>query len=208
MSDLAGRTTTSAVTSRQCLKGTHGLDTLRGETMAVSNGTTNFGKVSSGTPMGKVTSTGKVRPCGKTQPNADQATVTTLNVNEAENFYIGDKVEIINMATGAVRGNKTLTGVDKTSSPNTLTWVGAVTPIKAIDVVQLDSAEAGFAGAEDTLGVLLSDVNTFNKDIGLEGTHMDVGCGILWHGQVYAAVCDLGGSNSLTEADTPALSYE
>lgn len=48
-------------------------------TIVKDNGTTGFGEILAGTPMGKVTASGKFRPCGKAVVSAG-ATSATLSV--------------------------------------------------------------------------------------------------------------------------------
>ncbi len=68
------------------------------------NGTTYFNKVACGTVMGKITSTGKVRPCAKTYAQGN--TGVAYNVDDADNFYIGDTIDVI--STLGVKGSVTI----------------------------------------------------------------------------------------------------
>jgi hypothetical protein len=64
-----------------------------------SAGGTAFGLVNDGNVMGKITATGKVRPCGNTKVSAGQ-TSATVKVDNAKNFFIGDLIDVI--SAGAV----------------------------------------------------------------------------------------------------------
>lgn len=57
-----------------------------------SNGTSGFFKVKGGSPVGKITATGKYRPCGKTRANepAGLTGVHAFTVNEADGLKAGD----------------------------------------------------------------------------------------------------------------------
>ena len=152
-----------------------------------------------GTPIGKITSGGKYRPCAKAGVDGDQVTVTVLQLESggAFCFEIGDSVQIINGATGAVRATKTLTDVDK--SADTLTWVGAVASVKDVDYAQIHN------GAETAVGILTENV-AINRSVPAayierEGVWMR-------HGIAHDAICTARGVTSLVKADLSNIFFE
>jgi len=82
-----------------------------------SAGSTAFGRVKDGTVMGKITATGKVRPCGNTKCTLGQSSAT-IKVDNAKNFFIGDLIDVESL--GAV-GTKTF---DANAVPETITLTG------------------------------------------------------------------------------------
>lgn len=196
MSDSPRYSMGAAVRSVEPRRNSHGADTDIGYTVAAGNGVTNFGLLPGGTPLGLVTATGLVRPCGKSTCDGAQIGVTVVTVHEAANFYIGDEVSFYDAATGALISTKTLTGVDKTAK--TVAFAGAIT-VGDGDPVYLTG------GAGVCVGVLTSDVNTFNKDAGPVGSYIAVGCTVGWHGAFWDA--RLVGGNALIKADLPAARF-
>lgn len=66
-----------------------------GCTIVKDNGTTGFGAILAGTPMGKVTASGKFRPCGKGVVSAGATSATiALGTDNGQNFYVGDSVNV------------------------------------------------------------------------------------------------------------------
>lgn len=59
-----------------------------------SNGTTVFGVIKSGVPLGKITASGKYRPCGKQLVNGAQVAVTTIAMLKTDGFFVGDVVTV------------------------------------------------------------------------------------------------------------------
>ncbi|MDP3940609.1 MAG: hypothetical protein Q8R92_21050 [Deltaproteobacteria bacterium] len=81
-------------TGRAIRTSDYGARYLQGVTVAKDNGTTGFGQVLAGTPMGRITATGKYRPCAK-QAISQGATAAALPVSDAACFYVGDAVDVI-----------------------------------------------------------------------------------------------------------------
>lgn len=75
-------------------------------TLVHSNGTTEFGKVKGGTPLGKITATSKVRPCGHTFAQA--GALAAIDVDDASCFFVGDLVDVI--SEDGVLGEVTIDG--------------------------------------------------------------------------------------------------
>lgn len=84
------------------------LHTVRSGILAASNGTTNFGLVRGGTPLGEITASKKLRPCGKTTANGAQASVNQVAVNETKGFRTSDVVDVL--STLGVEGTAVLDG--------------------------------------------------------------------------------------------------
>ena len=196
MSDLPVYQFSASITAVNPRRNAHGTDTDVGYTVASGNGTSYFGRLPAGTPLGVVAATGLARPCGKSTVNGALIGATTIVVNEAENFYVGDEVSFYDAATGALIATKTLTGVDKTAK--TVTFTGAIT-VGDGDPVYLTG------GAGVCVGVLLSEVNTFNKDLGPVGGYTNVACTVGWHGSFWDT--KLVGGNALIKADLPAARF-
>lgn len=77
--------------------------------IAKDNGTTGFGLVKAGTPLGKITASGKYRPCAKKRVSvANAVAAATIKVADASAFYVGDVVDVI--STAGVAGAATLDG--------------------------------------------------------------------------------------------------
>ncbi len=69
--------------------------------------------------MGQITASGKWCPCKRTRVNGTTGSQTTITVDNASPFQVGDVITV-----GADTTN-TITAVDYTA--NTITWVGAIT---------------------------------------------------------------------------------
>jgi len=68
---------------------------LKSAIMAGTNGTDCFFRIKAGTPLGKITASGKYRPCGKTRVNGAVTGVSAVVVNEHGCFKDGDTVGIL-----------------------------------------------------------------------------------------------------------------
>lgn len=117
-----------------------------GETTSV-----NFGVVQPGTHMAKITSgsrSGLYRPCGLAVIETANTSVNTVDVTDGSNIYTGDKIGIYQSkeTSGGTEGTqlataRTVTAVDKTSTPNTVTFDGAaVAAVSVDDLVVVENA--------------------------------------------------------------------
>lgn len=195
----------TAKTSVQPRRNEHGVETDFGVTVQSGNGTTYYGELPGGTPIGIIAASGLARPCGKTTVKTTGAALTTVEVNEGNNFFIGDVVEFLDGATGALIAAKTLTNVVKTGATHSVTFAGAIN-VTAGDVVHLDPNTATMAGAGTAVGALTANLNTFNKDLGPLGGYANQGAVVAWHGHFYDA--KLVGGNALIKADLPACRFD
>lgn len=96
------------------------------QTLASGNGTTGFGTVEAGTVLGKITSSGKLRPCPKAlvSSGASSSTGVTVGAAASKPFFVGDSL--------------TITRPTGTKGTATLTVSGAGTP----DLIDIESATA------------------------------------------------------------------
>lgn len=131
-----------------------------GETSAA-----NFGLVKAGTHMAKMTSAGAVtdrsglyRPCGIAVIATADTSVNTVDVTDASGIFVGDVVGIYETKEEGTEGTQNATGrnvtaVDKTSTPNTVTFDGAAVAAVAVDEYLL------VENAYITEGILDEDVD-------------------------------------------------
>ena len=102
---------------------------------------TNYGLIQAGTHMAQVLSganAGLYRPCGIAVIATADTTVNTVEVTDASNIYVGDVVGIYETKEAGTEGTqnatgRTVTNVDKTSTPNTVTFDGAAVAAVAED---------------------------------------------------------------------------
>lgn len=159
-------------------------------------GTETVDEFIGGTPLGKVTASGKYRPCFKTRVSGTQTAVTEVDVDNSLNAYVGDEVEFVSASTGAVIATKTLTAVDKTSSTHTVSFAGAI-DVTDDDVVQLTN------GAETCVGILTGNVWAYRP---YPTTRYDPEGVMLRSGSVYASLCR--GVGDLIQADLPRVFFD
>jgi len=76
-----------------------------------------FGRVKAGTPLGKITATGKYRPCFSSRADHTQ-TSATVKVDDATNVFVGDLVDLVSIGKA---GTKTF---NANATPETLTITG------------------------------------------------------------------------------------
>lgn len=111
-------TVTSAVTPKKIRATVFGTDTRQPGTIVSGNGTTDFGLIAAGMLLGKITSSGKLRPVGKDVITGTVSSDTELPVTSGQTFYVGDSVTVT--STLGVAGTKTITA----SSGVTVTATG------------------------------------------------------------------------------------
>lgn len=114
-----------------------------------TNGTTGFGKIVAGTSLGKITASGKYRPCVNTTTNGTGSSATSLVVDEAENIYAGDTIYVAASTPFSV----VVSAVNKTTK--TLTLASAQTWQDAVAVTIAD-------GSSTAVGFLDRDTDTFS----------------------------------------------
>lgn len=139
-------------------------------TLEESNGTTDFGEIQAGTIIGKITASGKVRPCAKTKADGAGAGSSSLTVDDASNFYAGDAVYIAGSDSGETVSSK---------AGNVLTLSGTAT--------WSDDDEIGVGDGSDTaLGVLDRDVATFHPEVDEDGEaqHFEQSCMVVQRGVI------------------------
>lgn len=100
-------TITTAVTPKKIRATVFGTDTTQPGVIVKSNGTTNFGLVAAGMVLGKITSSGKLRPVGKDVTADATSADTTLTLTSGQTFYVGDSVKVT--STLGVAGTKAIT---------------------------------------------------------------------------------------------------
>lgn len=151
------------------------------ETMVVGNGTTNFGQVKSGTPMGKITSSGKIRPCAKVTVNGAQSSVNELEMASVEHFYVGDVVTVYDVSGDTtIATTRSITAKDAASSPPTITISGAAVTTQAGDYVFVED------GSATCIGFLVETVTTVEPSPDSDGAtnETDQPCVVLVDGVV------------------------
>jgi len=106
-------------------------------TFAADNGTTNFGEVKNGTPLG-LDSDSKARPCGNGGVNGVVAASATVIMEdgEAANFYAADDVQLV--STLGVAGTGTMT--DLTAGGDDIALEGITNNSLAHTVTLVDPA--------------------------------------------------------------------
>lgn len=161
------------------------------KTMAVSNGTTNFGRVVAGTVMGQVTATGKVRPCARTLSTAT-ATSATQTVADTSNFYVGDAVYKDGVDTGET--------VASINSATEFVLSGSLA------VTSGDELSAG-DGSETAIGILSHDVTTWLPDVDGTGAaqNADQSCEVVTDGVVDESECT--GLDSHLKGDLSGITF-
>lgn len=161
------------------------------KTMAVSNGTTNFGRVVAGTVMGQVTATGEVRPCARTAATAT-ATSATQTVADTSNFYVGDAIYI-----GGSDSGETVASI---TNATTLVLSGSVA-VNDGDEISLGD------GAQTAIGILSHDVTTWLPDVDGTGAaqHADQSCEVVTDGVVDESECT--GLDSHLKGDLNGITF-
>lgn len=144
-------------------------------TMASDNGATDgeFGKVERLTLMQYVDTASdlRVRPYAKTLANGAGAGSSTLIVDDASNFYVGDAIFI-----AGTDSTETVQSIDK--STETITLTGNAT--------WSDNDEISISASNELLGVLLHDTTTYEGAVDSDGAvvHRDRRCMLLTIGVV------------------------
>jgi hypothetical protein len=180
------------------------LAAVRPVTVVKDNGTTPFGVIDGGTVMGKITASGKYRPCFKGVVNGAQTSVNEVQLatGQAKNAYVGDEVSIMRPSTGAtIESGRTITAVDKAAHKVTLSG-GAVSVLNG-DLIQLED------GAQVARAILDRKLSTtyFNRVTGGLVAE-DVGPVKLWPTAVAKSASHLYGWNAHVAADLPGVYVE
>lgn len=117
--------------------------------VASGNGTSNFDAVLSGTVIGKITASGKYRPCGKQIVNDAQTSVNTLEMASVEGFFVGDTVAIYDVSGGGIlsgASNRNITAIDAAASPPTITIDGSAVTTGVGDYVYVNDGSGTARG--------------------------------------------------------------
>jgi hypothetical protein len=172
--------------------------------VAKDNGTTAFGRIVGGTVLGKITASGKYRPCFKGTVNGNQPGVNEilLVAGQAANAYVGDAVKVIRPSTGAtVYSGKALTVVNKTT--HKVTIGGAAIDVLDGDLVMLED------GAQTAKRILDNTITTtyLNRATG-ELASEDVSPVKAWPVADVKSTSYLVGWNAYVAADLPNIIVE
>lgn len=167
-----------------------------GGTLLATLGTENIEYYIGGTPIGKVTASGKYRPCGKTRVKTAGAALTTVEVDSALNFYVGDVVEFYDLATGALIATKTLTVVTKTGVTHDIRFAGAIN-VGVDDIVLLNN------GAQTAIGILETNVQIYRYP---PAEYRECEGHFIRSGIVYDSLCR--GVGDLIKADLPCVFFD
>jgi hypothetical protein len=125
MSQLPGYETGRTITPREIAFGSDNLEIFPGGvvingTIGIDGANTNFtNEIRAGWALGRITSTGKYVPCKRSQVNGTSGSVTSIVVDNAAAFAVGDTITV-----GADTG-KVITAINY--GTNTITWSGAIT---------------------------------------------------------------------------------
>lgn len=119
--------------------------------IASGNGTTGFGPIPGGTYMGKITSGGLWRPCGK-QLLADAYTGVSPVMATTKGFYVGDVVTAYDVSgsTNLYTG-RTITAINRSTGAMTIS--GASQAYEAGDYIFVEGGSADCRGLLDVDGV-------------------------------------------------------
>jgi hypothetical protein len=123
---------------------------------------TSFGVVLAGTVMA-LKANGKARPSGAAQVQGAQVGVNEIDVDDASNIFLSDVISLYDIDGTVVAAARNVTGVDKTSTPNTVTIDGAV----------VTAEDNGFLLVDDgwiPIGVLEDQPDTIRR---VSGTNVE-----------------------------------
>jgi hypothetical protein len=159
-----------------------------------------FGKIQGGTPIGLITATDEVRPCGKALITAAAGPVNVVTVGSTANLRVGDIIDVYDVSGEALLAD----GVNITAlTATTVTFDGAAITVAIGDIVRLDN------GAETCIGITYKSENTA-RDIDYDATpptliNTSVGVQYFSNGSVRRS--GIVGLNTLIEADLPAVNF-
>ena len=115
--------------------------------LASGNGTSNFNAILSGTVLGEITASGKYRPCGKQVVNGAYGPGVVLPMQSAQGFFVGDIVTIYDVSgSTTVATTRTITAINRTASPPTMTISGANVTVEAGDYVYVEDGSGTARG--------------------------------------------------------------
>jgi co-chaperonin GroES (HSP10) len=174
------------------------MDTDTGITLLASlgSGPTYLAYYAGGTPIGRVTASGKGRPCGSTLCLANQVGATVIQVGSAANFAVGDAVTVRDVSAGT-SVSRTVSALSKTATPNTLTL--EATTVDVGDTIKLSN------GAGTAVGILAEDVEILSKK-GRTASYVERSGRLIRHGVVYES--KVVGFNSEIEDDLSLVIFE
>lgn len=115
--------------------------------LASGNGTSYFEAILSGTALGKITASGKYRPCGKQIVNGAYGPGVVLPMQSVKGFFIGDVVTIYDVSGATtVATTRTITDIDPTANPPTITISGANVSVEVGDYVYVEDGSGTARG--------------------------------------------------------------
>lgn len=140
--------------------------------IAAGNGTTNFGEIPNGTPMG-LDSNGLHRPAGSGEVDGTQASVTTIQLEsgEAANLYVDDAVEIL--STLGVQGTATLADLTAGGDDITVTGINRDGLAHVIQLTDPSADKEDITGALSWAGVPGESVATLDLTLGYSSSAID-----------------------------------
>lgn len=115
--------------------------------IASGNGTSNFNAVLSGTVIGKITASGKYRPCGKQIVNGAQSSVTVVEMASVDGFFVGDTINGYDVSgSTTLFTGRTITAIDAAASPPTITVSSTAVTYEAGDYIYVNDGSATARG--------------------------------------------------------------
>lgn len=127
-------------------------------TVAKSNGAGTpvyFGAVEGGTVMGKITATGKYRPCAKQLVNGAYGPGVVLPMQSVDNFEVGDVVTVFDESVPGTphATGRAIVAIDRTANPPTITLATGNVTVAAGDYVFVEDGSGTARGILDSDGV-------------------------------------------------------
>lgn len=193
MSLVLNETVVDASSASAGTKWWHQIEDIESVVVVKDNGTTSFFKITGGTPLGKITASGKYRPCTKGTLTAGSAASTTVTLGAGVGlFRVGDVVDVIQASDGATLNDDiTVNSID--TGAGTMVVSAAVTAAIG-DYIQ------GNDGSQTCVGILEESIQTADgTDADGVQLHYDQGARMVTRG--VANESQLVAFNSVIKAD-------
>lgn len=195
--------TINSATARAPFRGLIKADGQKSVVVAKDNGAMNpayFGAIRGGTVMGKITASGKYRPCAKQLVNGAYGPGVIVPMQSVDGFKIGDVVTVFDES---VPGTPHATGraivdINPSASPPTITLAAGNVTVAAGDYIFVEDGSATARGILDPEGVS----TLAGQDVNGLARYEDQGAILVYRGIVDTTLLDAVTSlNDLIKAD-------